>query len=79
VPIVVMDMNGTRLIISGQLHPNIGSHYGLAVDNLDTAVDELKSRGVKLLAEPTQVGQIRYVFIKDAAGNTVELLERKVE
>ena len=79
VPIVVMDMNGTRLIISGQLHPNIGSHYGLAVDNLDTAVDELKSRGVKLLTEPTQVGQIRYVFIKDAAGNTVELLERKAE
>ena len=79
VPTVVMDMNGTRLIISGQLQPNIGSHYGLAVDNLDVAVDELKSRGVKLLTEPTHVGQIRYVFIKDAAGNIVELLERKAE
>ena len=79
VPFVMMDMNGTRLTISNQLHANIGSHYGLAVENLDVAVDELKSHGVKLLTEPTQVGQVRYVFIEDVAGNTVELLERKAE
>ncbi|MCZ6676758.1 MAG: VOC family protein [Candidatus Poribacteria bacterium] len=78
VPVVLMDMNGMRLVISRQMLPNIGSHYGLAVDDLETAVEELKSRGVEFLTEPAVLGKVKYVFIQDAAGNAVELVERRI-
>ena len=73
---ITLKMNGIDLVISQQTHPHIGNHYGLVVDNLEMAVDELKSRGVELLTEPVEHGKIKYVFIRDAAGNPVELLER---
>jgi 3-mercaptopropionate dioxygenase len=74
--VVSMDLNGTRLVISRQVFPGVGSHYALDVDDLDAAVDELKSRDVEFLTEPDEVFGVKFVYIKDVAGNTIELLQR---
>ena len=50
-------------------------HFCIAVDDLDATVEELRRRGVKLLAEPFVVEEIgrRLAFITDNSGNMIEL------
>ena len=76
-PVVCLDLNGARLVISGPVETGIGSHCGWAVDDLESAIDELKSRGVSFLTEPMEKDDVRSVFIKDPAGNPIEILQRK--
>ena len=76
VPVVRLDLNGMPVTISRQLHPNVGDHIGLAVDDFDAAVSELRARGVKFIVEPTDIGFAKFVFIKDAAGTTIEVIHR---
>src|SRR6266852_2860238 len=76
VPVVLMDLNGTPVNISGQLHAGVGDHIGLAVDDFDTAMADLHSRGVEFIVAPTDVGFAQFAFIKDAAGTTIEVIHR---
>jgi lactoylglutathione lyase len=76
VPVVRMDLHGTPVNISGQLHKGVGDHIGLAVDDFDAAIADLRSRGVEFITEPTDMGFAKFAFIKDAAGTTLEVLYR---
>jgi hypothetical protein len=42
------------------------------VGDLDSVVDELRSKGIEV-ADPVSVGNNRQTFIDDPAGNAVEL------
>jgi catechol 2,3-dioxygenase-like lactoylglutathione lyase family enzyme len=60
-------------------HPNNGigaAHVCLEVEDVDSAVDELRGRGVRFLSEPiTDESGIRWVYAKDPDGITAELLQ----
>jgi glyoxylase I family protein len=49
-----------------------GQHFALLVDDLDSAVGELRAREVKV-SDPAPVGRSRQSFLSDPAGNLIEL------
>jgi hypothetical protein len=52
-------------------------HIGLAVDDFEAAVTELRAKGVQFIVEPTDVGSAKFTFIQGAAGTTLEILQVK--
>jgi catechol 2,3-dioxygenase-like lactoylglutathione lyase family enzyme len=76
VPVVRLDLQGTPIVVSGPLIPDIGDHYGVIVANLEQAIQELKAQGVSFLTEPTTWGTVSFIFVKDPAGNAVEIVQR---
>ena len=76
VPVVRLDLNGLPLTISGQLVPGVRDHLGFEVDDFDAAVADLQAKGVEFLVQPTNLGFAKFAFIKDAAGTTLEVLQR---
>ena len=51
-----------------------GQHFALLVEDLDGVVEELRNREVDV-SDPTPVGHSRQSFLKDPAGNLIELHE----
>ena len=51
-------------------------HLAIAVDNFDTAVEELRKRGIEFLTQPTEVQGNRLIFFSDADGNYLHLIQR---
>ena len=51
-------------------------HFGFATDDLDAAVAELKSKGVKFLQEIASIPGVRYTFFLGPEDTPVELLQR---
>ena len=54
----------------------MGDHIGLAVDDFDTAMADLRAREVEFIVAPTDVGFAQFAFIKDVAGTTIEVIYR---
>jgi len=52
-----------------------GQHVALRVEDLDTAIAELRVIGVPV-SDASAVGQARQAFLHDPSGNLVELHER---
>ena len=75
IPIVRLELEGLPLTISQQIHAGVGAHIGLAVDDFETAVTELRAKGVEFIVEPTDLGFAKFAFIKDAAGTTLEVIQ----
>src|SRR5215472_913014 len=73
--IVRLELDGMPLTISQQIHNGVGDHIGLAVDDFDAAVTELRAKGVEFIVEPTDMGFAKFAFIRDAAGTTLEVLQ----
>jgi catechol 2,3-dioxygenase-like lactoylglutathione lyase family enzyme len=84
-----VDLNGFNIIIVKQL-PNEKpisatiqtreglDHFGVAIDDMDAAVAELKETGVKFVVEPMQVRQgLRIAYIEAPDKVRIELSERK--
>jgi catechol 2,3-dioxygenase-like lactoylglutathione lyase family enzyme len=74
-PIVRLELDGLPLTISQQIHTGVGDHIGLAVDDFEAAVTELRAQGVEFIVEPTDMGFAKFAFIRDAAGTTLEILQ----
>ena len=74
-PIVRLELDGLPLTISQQIHAGVGDHIGLAVDDFEVAVTELRAKGVQFIVEPTDMGSAKFAFIQDAAGTTLEILQ----
>jgi lactoylglutathione lyase len=74
-PIVRLELDGLPLTISQQIHTGVGNHIGLAVDDFEAAVTELRAKGVQFIVEPTDMGSAKFAFIQDAAGTTLEILQ----
>lgn len=51
-------------------------HICLAVDNLDAARSALKRQGIEVIDEPIQADGLARFFIRDPAGNRVEIGQR---
>ena len=84
-----VDLNGFNIIIVKQL-PNEKpisatiqtreglDHFGVAIDDMDAAVAELKEKGVKFVVEPMQVRPgLRIAYIEAPDKVRIELSERK--
>lgn len=52
-------------------------HLAFDVENLESVVANLKSKGIEIVVEPYQIGGWREAFIKDPNGIWIELLQRK--
>ncbi len=52
--------------------PNMGQHFAILVDDLDSAVDELRGAGLEV-EDPKIVGTSRQTFVNDPDGNLIEL------
>jgi len=46
------------------------------VDDFDTAMEELKKRGIEFLTQPTEMLGNRLIFFSDADGNYLHLIQR---
>jgi catechol 2,3-dioxygenase-like lactoylglutathione lyase family enzyme len=75
IPIVRLELDGMPLTISRQIHAGVGDHIGLAVDDFEAAVTELRAKGAQFIVEPTDMGFAKFAFIQDAAGTTLEVLQ----
>lgn len=49
-----------------------GQHFALQVDDLEAAITELRQEGIKV-SDAVGVGTSRQAFLKDPAGNRIEL------
>jgi len=52
-------------------------HFGLQVDSVQAALEELKAKGVEVAMEPIDTPGIVFTFIRDNSGNAFELIEFK--
>ncbi len=81
-----LDLGGTRLIVSGPAQkpgpelgePHIGlDHFGMKVANLEAAIKDLKSKGVRFLQDLTVTPSGDKISFMEAPDNTrIELTER---
>ena len=70
-----IDLGDQQLhLIEAPVPRNLGQHFAIRVGDLDSVVDELRSKGIDV-ADPVSVGNNRQTFIDDPAGNAVELHE----
>ena len=71
VPLVVLQLDGGEVWVSGEIIPGLQTHAGFAAEDFDAALDELRMRWVEFISEPLHVGKQRVVFIKDGNGQRV--------
>ena len=64
-------------LIKGTAPAALGQHFALLVDDLDGTVAELRGRGVEV-SDPMPVGTGRQSFLRDPAGNQIELHQAAV-
>ena len=58
-------------------NPGQGVSIGLEIDDLDGLVELLKKSGKKVIGPRTPNDHIRYFFVKDPDGYTIQLVEQK--
>lgn len=70
-----IDLGDTQVhLIETDVPPNLGQHFAILVEDLDSTVDELRQRGIEV-ADPVPVGPGRQTFLSDPSGNSIELHE----
>lgn len=70
--------NGQQIhLIEAEVPKNVGQHFALAFDDLPAAIDELRSRGLKV-TDAVDVGTTgrKQAFTMDPWGNGIELHQR---
>ncbi len=84
-----VELNGFNIILIEQLPDDTPlpatlqtreglDHFGVAVDDMDAAVSELKDKGVRFIVEPQQVRPgLRIAYIEAPDKVRIELTERK--
>jgi hypothetical protein len=63
--------------VSGEIIPGLQTHVGLATEDFDAAVDELKMRWVEFVSEPLFIGRQRVVFVKDHNGQQIGITSER--
>jgi 3-mercaptopropionate dioxygenase len=71
VPLVSLHLDGAEIWISGEIVPGLQTHIGLATEDFDAALDELKMRWVEFVGTPLHFGKRRLVIVKDSDGQQV--------
>jgi catechol 2,3-dioxygenase-like lactoylglutathione lyase family enzyme len=73
-----LDAGGQQLhLIEGDPPPDKGQHFAILVDDLDATIAELRDGAVEV-SDGFPVGTGRQAFLKDPAGNSVELHQARV-
>jgi catechol 2,3-dioxygenase-like lactoylglutathione lyase family enzyme len=68
-----LDAGGQQVhLIGGEPPTQTGQHFALQVEDLDAAITELRDEGIKV-SDAMAVGTSRQAFLKDPAGNRIEL------
>ena len=68
-----LDAGGQQVHLIGSDPPTQhGQHFALQVDDLEAAIAELRQEGVNV-SDAVAVGTSRQAFLKDPAGNRIEL------
>lgn len=68
-----LDLGGQQVhLVVGTPSAETGDHFAIAVEDLTSAVSELREAGVKV-GEPRDVGRGRQAFLRDPWGNLIEL------
>ena len=87
-PRIDLDINGLAVFIASvpqdadmvgsPSDPHLGlDHFGFRVDNIDAAVDDLKSRGAQMAVEPHDIRPgVRIAFVMAPDNVRIELLQR---
>ena len=65
-------------LVGGSAPSDQGQHFALGVDDLDAAIAELRGLGVRV-SRAVVVGTGRQAFLRDPAGNLVELQQPAAE
>ena len=78
--IVNLNLNGTTILVSqprsDSLQPGL-DHFGIITDDLATAAEELKAKGIHFTQDVTEVPHgLKISFLQAAENVTIELLER---
>jgi predicted metal-dependent enzyme (double-stranded beta helix superfamily)/predicted enzyme related to lactoylglutathione lyase len=71
VPLVFLHLDGSEVWVSGEIIPGLQTHIGLAVEDFDAALDELRMRGVEFISKPLRIGRQQLVIVKDSNGQPV--------
>lgn len=74
-PIFRLKLGDLSITISGQIQEGVGDHIGLAVDDFDAAIGDLREKGIEFFIEPQDMGVAKVAFIKDNAGTMLEILQ----
>ena len=70
-----LDAGGQQVhLIEGDPPAALGQHFALQVDDLDAAIADLRSQGIKT-TDASGVGTGRQAFVSDPSGNGIELHE----
>src|SRR3954469_17142084 len=70
-----LDAGGQQVhLIEGTVPAGHGEHFALQVADLDSAISELREKGVKV-SDASPVGTSLQAFLQDPAGNLIELHE----
>jgi catechol 2,3-dioxygenase-like lactoylglutathione lyase family enzyme len=68
-----LDAGGQQVhLIEGTVPPGHGQHFAVQVADLDATVAELRGRGIDV-SDPSPVATSRQAFLRDPAGNQIEL------
>ena len=71
-----IDLGATQVhLIETKVPPNFGQHFAILVEDLDSAVSELRDRGIDV-GDPVAIGANRQTFVIDPSGNAIELHEQ---
>jgi glyoxylase I family protein len=68
-----LDAGGQQVhLVQADPAQSLGQHFALLVDDLDGAIADLRSQGVKV-SDASGVGTAQQAFLKDPAGNMIEI------
>ena len=68
-----LDAGGQQVhLIEGPVPKGDGEHFAILVADLDASINELRARDIKI-SDASPVGSGRQAFLKDPAGNLIEL------
>ena len=68
-----IDVGSTQVhLIESEVPPNMGQHFAILVDDIDSVVRELRGKGLAV-EDAGIVGPDRQTFIDDPDGNVIEL------
>ena len=69
-----LDAAGEQVHLIEAADPQVGGgHFAIRVDDLDTAVDDVRSAGWTVHTTPYFTGAGRQAFLNDPSGNQIEL------
>jgi predicted enzyme related to lactoylglutathione lyase len=72
--LVVLQLDGSEVWVSGQIVPGLQTHAGFVTDDFDAALEELRMRLVEFVAEPLDIGGRRLVLVQDDEGQQVGII-----